>query len=260
MSNNIYQRLNEVRKKVAYVQKTANIDGQYKAVTHDMVTAMVRDSLVEQGIVIIPTQIDGAMHEVGATKYGTKIYRYEALYQITFLNAEDPSDKFEIKLEAHANDHSDKAPGKACSYAVKYAMLKVFNIETGENEESRIEGERKQEQMIEHIKDEMNEFMDAKDSLGIYLLAHSVGQDVWSDVFNSAPAGKKQALKKKLREMEVEGGEVYSTINQAILIEDAGQAAENMTDILPATKPLLAKKLGHEKSVVLGRLLEGLQS
>ena len=34
-------------------------------------------------------------------------------------------------------DNADKSPGMALSYATKYAILKVFNIETGEDEESR---------------------------------------------------------------------------------------------------------------------------
>ncbi len=34
-------------------------------------------------------------------------------------------------------DNADKAPGKALSYAKKYAVLKLFEIESGEDEESR---------------------------------------------------------------------------------------------------------------------------
>ena len=52
---NIYQRINAVMKDVEYVQKDAAITGggvNYKAVTHDMVTAVVRKSMVEHGIVI----------------------------------------------------------------------------------------------------------------------------------------------------------------------------------------------------------------
>ena len=51
---NIYQRINEVRKEVEYVQKDASVSaggGGYKAVTHDMVTAVLRKSLVKHGIV-----------------------------------------------------------------------------------------------------------------------------------------------------------------------------------------------------------------
>jgi hypothetical protein len=36
-------------------------------------------------------------------------------------------------------DNQDKAPGKALSYAKKYAVLKLFEIETGEDEESRFQ-------------------------------------------------------------------------------------------------------------------------
>ena len=50
---------------------------------------------------------------------------------------DDPSDKFSIEIEAHALDHGDKAPGKALSYAKKYAVLKLLEIETGEEEEGR---------------------------------------------------------------------------------------------------------------------------
>jgi hypothetical protein len=53
------------------------------------------------------------------------------------VNADDPTDKFSIEIEAHALDHGDKAPGKALSYAKKYAVLKLLDIETGEDEEGR---------------------------------------------------------------------------------------------------------------------------
>ena len=256
---NIYQRLNEVRKKVAYVKKDATVQG-YKAVTHDMVTAMVRDHLIENGIVIVPSQIQGRMLEAGTTQRGSTIYRYEATYNIAFVNADDPADRFEIMLEAHANDQSDKAPGKACSYAVKYALLKVFNIETGENEESRLEGDRQKEQMLAHIKDELTEYLEHGDSLAVFLLSQKVGQEAWTDIYNSAPEGKKTAFKKELGTAETEGAAVFKEINRAILTEDAGAAAENIEDVTAGGKRLLAEKLGHEKATVLGNLVKQLDA
>ncbi|MCP4103652.1 MAG: hypothetical protein GY750_19865, partial [Lentisphaerae bacterium] len=53
---NIFQRINAVRKEVEYVRKDANVQG-YKAVTHDMVTAVLRDSLINHGIIIAPNLI-----------------------------------------------------------------------------------------------------------------------------------------------------------------------------------------------------------
>lgn len=137
---NIYQRINEVRKKVWYARKDKEVQGQgYKAVTHDAVTALVRNHLIEQGVLIVPRLTASTIEVIGETKNHTPVIRYAANFAIDFVNCDNPEDRIVLPIEAHANDHGDKAPGKAVSYATKYAILKLFNIETGEDEESRVE-------------------------------------------------------------------------------------------------------------------------
>lgn len=136
---NIHQRINEVRKKVDYIKREKAVQ-TYKAVTHDQVTALVRDRLVEFGIVIYPNLISSVTIDTGTTTSSkTPIIRVEAVYEFTFVNVEDGADKVSVSVSAHANDQGDKAPGKALSYAKKAIMLKVFEIETGEDDESRYE-------------------------------------------------------------------------------------------------------------------------
>ena len=138
---NIYQRLNEVRKLVNYIRKDKQVSGagNYMAVTHDAVTANVRDHLVAQGVIIAPHLVESKLVETGTTtSSGVPIMRYEALYDVAFINCDDPADRHVMRLESHALDFGDKAPGKAISYATKYAMLKLFSIETGDAEEERI--------------------------------------------------------------------------------------------------------------------------
>jgi hypothetical protein len=138
---NIYQRLNEVRKAVSYIQKDKRIQGggNYMAVTHDAVTSEVRDHLVKHGVVVSPSLVKSTTIDTGTTtSSGVPIIRYEAAYDIAFVNCDEPTDRHVMQLEAHALDNGDKAPGKAISYATKYAMLKLFSIETGEGEEERI--------------------------------------------------------------------------------------------------------------------------
>ena len=140
-SMNIYLRLNEVRKAVSYIQKDARVSGggNYAAITHDAVTAAVRDHLVTQGVMVCPTLVASKVGETGTTtQSGVPIIRYEATYDISFVNCDTPEDRLTMRMESHALDQGDKAPGKAISYATKYAMLKVFSIETGEGEEERI--------------------------------------------------------------------------------------------------------------------------
>lgn len=139
---NLLQRINAVRKAIGYVQKdkavSTGASGNYMAVTHDMVTAMVRPHMIEHGIVCFPSLVEGVTIQPPPKADGKeKQLRYEATYDFTFANIEDPKDYIVIRIQAHANDSGDKAPGKAISYAKKYAILKLFEIETGEDEEGR---------------------------------------------------------------------------------------------------------------------------
>jgi hypothetical protein len=134
---NLYEKINEIRKKVDYIQKDKAVStggGSYKAVTHDAVTGILREHLIAQGIICIPNLVRSESH---AKEEGAKQFRYDATYSFDFVNAEAPTEKLTIMIEAHAMDNADKAPGKAISYAKKYAVLKLFEIETGEDEESR---------------------------------------------------------------------------------------------------------------------------
>lgn len=148
---NIYQKINAVRKEISYIQKDKDVSTgggrSYKAVTHDQVTGMVRAALIEHGVVIVTSVVNAIFHPVetiisisdsGVEQHTTAKQRlYEATFQIDFVDADNPTDRVVTIQNAHALDNGDKAPGKAASYAVKVAILKMFNIETGESDESR---------------------------------------------------------------------------------------------------------------------------
>ena len=142
---NIYQRINAIMKEVKYVQKDSSVSGMgggYKAVTHDQVVSVIRNSLVKHGVIVIPFQTKGEflqMRDINATPQPIKMGLYSGEYQFTFCNIDDPKDVFVTSVNAHASDNGDKAPGKALSYAAKSVLLKVFTLETGESDESREE-------------------------------------------------------------------------------------------------------------------------
>ena len=144
---NLFQRLNEIRKGVDYIQKDKSVStgasGSYKAVTHDMVTAMTRDLFVKHGVIVFPSVVSSKMSQplqLDPAKPNRQ-WLYEATYDFKFCNVDDRADFELVRIESHANDNADKAPGKALSYAKKYAILKVLEIETGEDEEGRIKEE-----------------------------------------------------------------------------------------------------------------------
>ena len=137
---NICQRINAIRVEVPYLVKTKKVES-YKAITHDEVTAWVRPHLIKHGVIVCQRQIEGQTFPTGKqTKNGSPIVRYDAVYEFKWVNMDEPADNIVTIFSASAEDYNDKAPGKCASYAAKTNMLKTLNIETGEDDESRLEG------------------------------------------------------------------------------------------------------------------------
>lgn len=154
---NLLQRINAVRKSLPYIQKDTRVDNKYSAVTHDAVTAMVRPLLIEHGIVSWPMLVSSASCP---REEGAKQFRHEATYEFVFANIDEPSDSITIRIIGHAMDNADKAPGKALSYAKKYAILKLFEIETGEDDESRFNADNMDDGELSTSLDAINAAID----------------------------------------------------------------------------------------------------
>ena len=139
---NITQRLLAVMSEVDYIRKDQKkIDGKYTAVLHDDVTDKLHPFFVKHGIVVfVRCHADGRTVLTGtSTKGGTPYTRFEGLFDVEFCNADVPSDFKISTVPAFGLDEGDKGPGKASSYAVKYALLKTLMLVTGDQEESRPE-------------------------------------------------------------------------------------------------------------------------
>lgn len=140
----LMERIMWVRDRVKTIGKDSTVStggsGTYKAVSHDKVTAYIRPKMVQAGIFTAMTCLEAADAETGAsTQKGRKIVQHRAKFEVHFANMYDKSDHFVVTQIAYADDYGDKAPGKAASYAMKYALLKMFMIETGEEDEERVE-------------------------------------------------------------------------------------------------------------------------
>lgn len=121
---NIYQRVLGIMAEIKYIQKgDKKVNGQYSFVSHDQVTGTLHPAFVEHGIVVIP-------NVVSLSQEGN---RTSVCLRTDFINADNPSDKIEVISWGYGIDPQDKGPGKAVSYAYKYALLKTFCLETGDD-------------------------------------------------------------------------------------------------------------------------------
>ena len=131
----IYKKLNNVMKKVEFVTKDGSLgfgNNRFSIVTHDKVVSVVRPFLVEEGIMVVPTQVEKGVSVAGKTSKGNDKIRFEAVYDVQFIDIDSDS-TVTIRTEAHAEDSSDKAANKAITYAVKNALLKVLMLQTGDD-------------------------------------------------------------------------------------------------------------------------------
>lgn len=120
---NLQQRIAAVMAECTYVQKNRPKGMEYSIVSHDAVTKKVRPYLLKHGVRYHSTVLEH--YQEGN--------RTVAEVQTTFVNIDEPEDTESIVTFGYGVDSEDKGPGKAMSYAVKYALLKTLALETGED-------------------------------------------------------------------------------------------------------------------------------
>lgn len=123
MSKNLHQRIAEAMGEVTYIQKERKQGMRYTIVSHDAVTAKVRPALLKAGVIYYPTDL---AYEQTGNRTACKL-------TMVFANIDEPADHIKVDSFGYGIDEQDKGPGKAMSYAVKYALLKTLGLETGDD-------------------------------------------------------------------------------------------------------------------------------
>lgn len=108
---------------------------QYKYFKAEDVVSAAQKAFTEEGIVFI-IHLDKVEHTIYRKKM--KDYEKDMHYFILegraiFLNVDNPEDKIETSFIGSAEDDSDKAIGKANTYAKKIALMNILMIQDGED-------------------------------------------------------------------------------------------------------------------------------
>lgn len=158
---NIYQKINEVMKRIEYLTKDDKVEfgtTKYKAISEEKVTTAVRNVLVEVGIVILPISQESTVVELIRTDKSVN-QRADVHTRYRIQNIDDVNDYIEVESNGSGVDTQDKAVGKAMTYAYKYMLLRTFAIPTGEDPDkissaeidSKIENEKISQKMAESL-------------------------------------------------------------------------------------------------------------
>lgn len=140
---NIFQRMSLATEEIATVAKNLEVGtgkSAYKAVGEADVLSAVKPIERKHGIYSYPVSRKIVESNVltTVTEYGEQrteknqlFMRLETVYR--FVNIDKPEEYIDITTYGDGVDSQDKACGKAMTYSDKYALLKAYKIQTGED-------------------------------------------------------------------------------------------------------------------------------
>jgi phage RecT family recombinase len=103
-------------------------------------------------------------------------------------------------------------------------------------------------------KEAFNEFINANDSLGLWLFSRRMDIEGYSALFNTFPKGQKVKRKTTVRKMEFVGVELYNNIIEGITKNDPGLIKENLDGSLEITAKLVKASLNEQQKSVFSEL------
>ena len=139
-SLNIYQRMLNITAGLESVAKGLNVQvtktSSYKAVSERDILDAVKPLEAINRVYSYPYKREIIVDKelTRTSQYGDSVsqfIRVETVYR--FLNIDNPSEYVDITSYGDGVDTQDKAPGKAMTYADKYALMKAYKISTGDD-------------------------------------------------------------------------------------------------------------------------------
>lgn len=142
-SMNIFQRVAAITDELGVVAKNLSVSagkGSYKAVSERDIIDAVKPLEAKYRVFSYPSDraiIDDEILE-GEKTYNSQTTKTTTFFtriktEYTFLNIDNPEERFTTTVFSEGIDTGDKGSGKAMTYADKYAMMKVYKISTGDD-------------------------------------------------------------------------------------------------------------------------------
>ena len=143
-SMNIFQRVAAITDELGVVAKNLNVSagkgGSYKAVSERDIIDAVKPLETKYRVYSYPSSreiIDDEILEGEKTYNGqttkTTTFFTRIKTEYTFLNIDNPEDRYTTIVFSEGIDPGDKGSGKAMTYADKYALMKAYKISTGDD-------------------------------------------------------------------------------------------------------------------------------
>ena len=142
---NLWQRLIAVSNEVDALQKDTTVGSgrySYKGISHDSVIRSCKGALAKNGVLALASVAEHTEDVLeSVTENGSVKYQHKSAYTVctTFINADKPEEREEVRTRGIGIDSLDKSAGKAQSYAKKYALMMALQMFTDDGDETRLD-------------------------------------------------------------------------------------------------------------------------
>jgi hypothetical protein len=131
---NLRQKLALVRRRLGYIQKRGHNElHNYSYVTAADLAGAVGDVLAELGVLVVP-RLESISHEPARSGRPDGKHLTHVVMNYSFVDV-DTAEDITVKVAGEGVDAGDKAPYKAMTGALKYALLQSFLLATGDDPE-----------------------------------------------------------------------------------------------------------------------------
>ena len=141
---NIYEKMSLITEEIGVIEKGLTVEinktRSYKAVSERDVLDGVKpiekkyrvySYPIKREVIDRDTLVKESEYDGNITRTNTLFMRIETTYR--FVNIDNPSEFIETIVYGDGLDTGDKAPGKAMTYADKYALMKAYKLSTGDD-------------------------------------------------------------------------------------------------------------------------------
>lgn len=136
---NIYQKILAITNELKTVQKNLSVStgkSSYKAVSERDIIDAVKPLEEKYGVMSYPMDreiLESGILEQKSGDFIKKSFYLRERVVYRFVNVEEPKEYVDTIAYGDGIDTGDKAPGKATTYADKYALMKMYKISTGDD-------------------------------------------------------------------------------------------------------------------------------
>lgn len=125
---NLYQKLAAITGEIGTVAKAGkNKEQGYNFIEYAAVAGLLRSLFAKYNVICLPKMGERQATEV-TTSRGTRGTYVLIHFEFTFINGDKPEEREVIPWIGEALDYGDKATNKAATGALKYCLMRTFNV------------------------------------------------------------------------------------------------------------------------------------